>query len=432
MPMNIAELEVYTEFFLKPTHTLCLSSNHGMGKSTIVKRNLRRAIARKVGCQASEVMVIDKRGSQMEPSDVMGTQWMVGGQTYNAPPSWVPVHEDDSKWLSERLKAAGREWVPFNTAKVGIIFLDEFIRAPKMVQQALFEVLNDHSIHGLKMPDQWFVMCAINGDLDKYDGTRMDPALMDRVILIEFAPTKEEILDYLDGQAEDGLIHSIVPLYLRLFPDHLDPDDVLIEENTAEGKKGHSRRSWERLGEALQEGASKGKDLVEEVSSGKMERGFMQKVSAGYVGQGMATHFTGFVADDYGTLSPDEILNKFSNATEAKLKALAGRNAVALGGFNDSLVKELSKLPVKLPKKVSANLLRYLQAVPREVCSGFWKQWQVDKAAQASAWNVTPKRQALLYKAIASEVGYNNWLAMELKKNPNFSIDSDEPIAVGA
>lgn len=429
MGMNIQELTEFVEFDMPFTHTLCLQSNHGMGKSTIVNRNFRRAVARRFKVSVDEVMVVDKRGSQMEPTDVIGTSWMVGGQTYNAPPAWAPIHAEDQSWLKSALEKAGREWSPFTTADVGILFLDELLHADRHVLHAFFEILNEHKMNGLRFPDKWLVVCAMNGDLTRYDGTHMSPALIDRLIMIDFEPSQEEYLQYLEERVSEGEIPGSVPAFLRINKHLIDPDEATIDASAAEGKKIHGRRSWDRLGEMLTLGASNGRDLQEQTIR-TQESTKLTKWSSGYVGLAAAGAFSSFVRDEYGALGPEEIVEKFTDTTRAKLLDLFARNPVAAGGLNESVIKHLGGLKKELPENVQKNITKYLRTLPREAASAFWKGWcshSTKTRAQAEAWHTVPSTQYTIMSAVAPAQTTEAWVQKMLSVNPRFREEAECP-----
>jgi len=428
MSMSIQETLDYVKSFLLPHHTLCLAANHGVGKSSIVKKEMREVLAAKHGVPVEEFMVIDRRASQLDPSDLIGGTWNVGGQTFNAPPYWLPVAEADQQWLSDRLKQAGREWVPFNTSKYGILFLDEITRGSKIVQQALFELILDQSIHGIHIPDTWYVICAINDNGDLYDTPRQDPAFTDRLVIIKFDPTTKEYMNYLDKAVAAGTTHPAIPSYLYKYPDHIEPDDQQIEENAASSSKGNSKRSWDRLGEALMEGLHNGRDICRETVQ-DANSFFLQKLAAAHVGTAMGTSFAEYVRDEFGALSATEILDNFGKITEGKLRSLDSKNPVAFAGLNNALVAELNKRGESLSEKVQKNILSYLESVPREIVAGFWMEWgqaSTQCNAQAQEWNKTPRRMSCVVQAATPDKGYDNWLSGMLKRYPDFDIASDK------
>lgn len=430
MTMSIKETLEYAQYFLTPYHTLCLSANHGVGKSSIIKNEMRAVLAKKHGIAPEDFMVIDRRASQLDPSDLIGGTWNVGGQTFNAPPYWVPVADADQKWLSDRLTQAGREWVPFNTSKYGILFLDEVNRGTKLVQQALFELILDHSLHGIRLPDTWYVVAAINGNGDLYDTPRQDPAWTDRLVIIDFYPTTQEYLAHMENRVAMKKVHPSVLSYLYKYQDHIDPDDQLIENNAAKAEKGHSRRSWDRLGEAIMEGIRNQRDICVETQKNK-ESTLLQKVAAGHVGTSMGVSYAEYVRDEFGSLSAADILDDFTKITAQKLKGLGEKNQVAFAGLNNAIVAELKKRGKKLPQNVQENILKYLEVVPREIVTGFWVEWgRADDTCQEQAreWNSTPRRMSCLIKASTPEKGYQGWLDSMTKKYGDFDVASDTPL----
>ena len=213
--MNINELSDFMA--IVPTHhTVMLTANHGVGKSKVVATVIRDVLAKRHGVKPEDVDVIDKRASQLDPGDLTGGIFLVGGQTFNAPPYWLPVHQSSAAWLEDRLKAAGREWVPFkDNTKVSVLFLDEVNRARPETLQCIFELILDRSLHGIKIPDTCYVMAAVNGDRDTYDVQEQDPAFTDRVVMIPFEPTFDELYTHLDIAVGMELIHEVIPMYLR-------------------------------------------------------------------------------------------------------------------------------------------------------------------------------------------------------------------------
>ncbi|MFA5436854.1 MAG: hypothetical protein WC372_12520, partial [Candidatus Neomarinimicrobiota bacterium] len=63
MAMNITESSLYVKHFLTPYHTLCLSANHGVGKSAVVKNVFRKILADKHGIPVEDFAVVDRRAS---------------------------------------------------------------------------------------------------------------------------------------------------------------------------------------------------------------------------------------------------------------------------------------------------------------------------------------------------------------------------------
>jgi MoxR-like ATPase len=423
--MNINELSDFMA--IVPTHhTVMLTANHGVGKSKVVATVIRDVLAKRHGVKPEDVDVIDKRASQLDPGDLTGGIFLVGGQTFNAPPYWLPVHQSSAAWLEDRLKAAGREWVPFkDNTKVSVLFLDEVNRARPETLQCIFELILDRSLHGIKIPDTCYVMAAVNGDRDTYDVQEQDPAFTDRVVMIPFEPTFDELYTHLDIAVGMELIHEVIPMYLRSRQDKIDPSPKLIKEARDRGDKLFSRRSWYRFGECLSNYAKADNDIVANLASGKGTLKDLIAVGAGYIGTGDASAFAKYVADEFSVLTPKDILNNYTDAISTRVKKMAKTNASGLAGLQRNLVEELKKLSDKLPEKIQKNLVRFAEDIPREVRSGFWMAWHGEKRAQADGWYTSPHRRLLIVETMMPPEAYNKWVTAQQEKGVDLS--SDKP-----
>lgn len=428
MPHNIKELK---EFFkVIPTHhTAMLQANHGVGKSSVVKGPIREVIAERHNVDPSEVKVIDMRASQMDPGDLTGGIFLVGGQTYFAPPSWFPVHPDDSEWLSDRLEKAGREWQPFQTNKVGILFLDELNRARPETLQCFFELILDRSLNQIRIPDTWYVISAVNSDRDIYNVEEQDPAFTDRVTLIDFDPSFAEWYEYMEGEVNNKKIHEAIVLFTKAKDNKIDPQADLITKARDRGEKIFSRRSWYRLGEAIMSYENSGYDLIQGAveDSGDAVNDLIRLASS-YVGSAVGLDFVTFVRSEYQQLTPKIILEKFTDKVGDMVSKMAARNAVNLAGLSKAITDELnnSYKGKKLPAAVQKNITKFLQALPREARSGFWSEWRKEDKSQADAWYNTNLRKRVITESMMLEPAFKKWLASEEAKGKD--MNSDAPI----
>lgn len=409
--MNIAQLQNFFMEFLPLDHTMILVANHGVGKSEVIKYNLRKLVAEKHSVPPEEVGFIERRGAQLDPSDLIGGIFMVGGRTYNAPPSWLPVHPDSAKALSKPLKENGMEWTEFESHQYGILFLDEYNRANPLTRQALFELILDRSLHGVKIPDTWYVIGAINGDTNLYSVDEMEPAEMDRVVLIRFEPSYDELFLYQNREIAKGVLHEAVLAYCRMFGDRIDPSPEVIEVARSKGEKTYSRRSWVRLGKALKKSEERGLMLTERVNT---PTGYaaVRSAAEGYVGLAEAASFTQFVKEQYDVLTPDAILNKLDDAVKQRIVDMAESNVPALSGLSDALVGHLiQKVGDKsLSSRQEENITVFLECVPREVVAGFWMHWSRVNNSQARRWHSTVRRHNITTRSICPGHAYDQWV----------------------
>lgn len=434
--MNIAETIKYFEFYHCVNHTLTLQANHGVGKSELVRIEFKASLARKYNCSLDEILVIDKRASQLEPSDLTGGLFEVGGRTYNAPPYWLPVHEDSIKALEGPLKEAGRQWVNFVSTKYKaiILFLDELNRAQSYTKQALFELKLDRSLHGIKIPDNCYIITAENSNAELYDVSEAEPADKDREVVIQFMPSVEEWLTWANRKVAEQRIHEAVTMYISQNEDHLDPSEDEIRVAAADGGSTYSRRSWTRLGESLMHAEGMYGKSIQEIIKDPSERVLFQAAAEGHVGMAESIAFSTFVIEDYDTLNPKDILDHWDKKMAKRIEALADldnekgegkANLVKVSGLTTSIVEEL-KTRGKLTKQQEKNILAYLELVGRENVSSFWEEWcsAPETKEQAVAWYCTPKREHIITKSICNSVAYDEEVARKIAAGED--IESDE------
>lgn len=361
-----------TKMVLKNFHTaqsVMLMGNHGVGKSDCV-----RLAAAEMG-----VPCIDIRLSQCDVGDLKGMPFNVRGQTYFAPPDFYPLREDDAKELSDFTGQDVRVGAP-----AGFLFLDEINRANREVQQAAFEIILDRRLNQRRLPDGWRVVAAINDNDDLYTVNEMDPAFLDRFFVIKFRPSTDEFMEW--GKESDNL-HSAVYEFLQKYPKFIDPTIEAIKQ--AGTNKVHGRRAWAHFSRTIHNFEKKkdegGLDILGRTSK-TMDLLYM--VAQGHVGNSAATQFKQFVETDYQALNAEIILNKWDKAISKRLKDVVDANRIPeLSAYNGMII-EYIKDHVKKPltDKQSANLLNYVELIPNEVVSDFWKKFNAECREISMKW----------------------------------------------
>lgn len=337
--MNITQLIQHITFS-PVSQSVMLEANHGVGKSQVA-RGFQAVMAKNLGLPIEEVGFIDFRLSQNDVGDLKGVPFPIGGRTFFAPPAWFPMHEEDEAFLRTKLALIGITWADWGHKKHGIILLDEFNRASKEVLQVAFELVLDRRLNGLRIPDGWRVIAAVNGNSDIYQVGELDPALLDRFDFIDFRPTVDEWLDWAKTRDARGRsnVHQAVTKYIENFADRLDPTDDAIEAATAEGRKLQSRRSWDHLSACIYEYADKralgAPDLTDPANEDTLVM-----VAKGFVGSEQAVAFTDFVKNKFDIITPDTILDRWSDKVADKVKAMEAPEQIHLA---DILVKELAE-----------------------------------------------------------------------------------------
>jgi len=102
-----------------------------------------------------------------------------------------------------------------------VLFLDELNRARPEILQSVHELALNKTLAGKRLPDGSIVVSAVNAG-DEYQLTDLDPALVSRFNLYEFAPTVEDWL--LWATAHD--VDPRVTAFIQQNNQYLDSDET--------------------------------------------------------------------------------------------------------------------------------------------------------------------------------------------------------------
>ncbi|MDM8526594.1 AAA family ATPase [Anaerolineales bacterium HSG24] len=208
-----------TEFFalLKftpPEQNIMLIGRHGIGKSEIITGYYR---------QHSQRVVSFFLGQMSDPGDLIGLMHKdeETGRSVFLPPYWWP-NEDE----------------PI------VLFLDELNRARPEILQAVQDLTLNKTLAGKKLPKGSMVIAAVN-EGDEYQLTELDPALVSRFNLYEFAPTVEDWLLW----ANNNQIDTRVINFIQKNHHQLDGETAKADEawQTSGLVKTPDRRAWVKL-----------------------------------------------------------------------------------------------------------------------------------------------------------------------------------------
>jgi hypothetical protein len=226
----------------------------------------------------------------------------------------------------------------------------------------------DYRLNFHEIPMGWRVVSAINADADIYSVIQIDPALMDRFLVIWFKPTVPEWLSH----AEKISVHDCVMKYITKFTSDLDSPEKLEPM-----KRYPSRRSWVSLSDAIQYMITLGVDPMKDLD-------YLTLVATGYVGGTTAINFIEFIRKDYRVFTAEDILNKFTKEMEDAFKDML---VTEMAFYNKEIVGYIVKNKVKtLTEKQGRNLLKYYTLIPKEAASGFWGDFTKQARDVATAW----------------------------------------------
>lgn len=346
--MNISRFRAAVDDFMADgasSKSIFVSGVHGIGKSTVIK-SIAKAKAKELGLEFVSMAKVNP-DSVLAVVDPQYTE-----ATSNNTGVWLDVNKhyifydcrlsqrdyvdfvgaiDKSKGITRFIPV---DWVVvFSQTNVrGMLFFDELDQAPRMVQNAAFEIVQDRRIDKKDLSSGVSIFAAGNSGtgLSIYGAKPMSAALNDRFWKILLTPTKQEWIDWaLNEAGTDG--HKILARY---FEDHVSADYLDYPE--ARGMEQDavlpSRRSWGDFGFNLARLLAKagydstpkeadkdealtlaGIDVSEIDNRVIVPKGFdwalMTDVLSGYVGEEAAIAFKTWLQDQTPKASLFDIIN---------------------------------------------------------------------------------------------------------------------------
>lgn len=316
---------------LPASTSLLLRGNHGIGKSQIV-RQLARVVRGQLGLTAAQFPVIDRRLSQVTEGDIIGLPSTDGEVTRFNPPDWFKKACD----------------MPC------MLFLDELNRATPEVMQAAFQIVLDRELNGWRLHPETRVCSAINASA-AYNVNEVDPALLDRFWVVDINPDLADWLAWAKDPNKDeggGNIHPTVSDFLSQNEKWLDPP-----KSSEMGKKETSRRSWERLNDALVAA-----NLIEEPTAE-----LFYPMCLGYIGTEASITFVEFAKTIDNRVTGEEIINDYKKVKPKIDRLGQERMNTAIEKASDYIVKL-----DKLTEKQGNNLAAFMKDLTGELRISLW------------------------------------------------------------
>ena len=267
---------------------IMLVGKHGIGKSRIIEDYYS-------GKNAKVVTLF--LGQMSDPGDLIGLPEKneKTGKTDFMLPYWFPVD-----------------------GKPVVLFLDELNRARPEVLQTIMDLTLNRKLAGKSLPEGSRIISAVNNGAE-YQLTDLDPALVSRFNIYEFAPSVADWLKWAESKEIDERIIS----FIKENPDYLDSADV--DFSTENLERSPDRRSWERTSDIIKN--------FKELSN------IHKPIISGIIGAKATSVFFRFISE-----------NNFPSAKE-----------ILCGDFSQ-IKSRLNLLSVPLLTQVSASIFKYLEA----------------------------------------------------------------------
>jgi AAA domain (dynein-related subfamily) len=381
--MNVA-YTLRTLMGLPPRKSILLESDHGVGKSTVV----RKAAALLSQKHNKPFFLIDFRLAQCEVGDLIGMPKSMASTQVQRMVYVNGVLQVQSV-LAENVTVHDlAEWFPTDPDSCGFLFLDELFRASKDLQNAVLELALDYRYHFRELPMGWRVVSASNDNLDVYAGTAPDPALYDRFLKIKFKPTHPEWMEY----AREFGVHPSVLKYIEKFPRNLGLDRTGKIEP---GKIIESPRSWISLSDCIIHMTNNGDEVLKDPN-------YLTYLAKGYLGDTTGLDFVEYVKKDYKVYSATDILDKWNAEMAEDFKAML---VTDIAFYETELWTHIKKANKPLSRKQSKNLLDWVRLIPKESAAGFWSKFSLECQGIASKWyKETPGATDYIYGFLAKKM----------------------------
>lgn len=323
MTINTQQLNFILEN-TPPQQNIMLVGKHGIGKSRILE-DFYNARGQKV--------VTLFLGQMSDPGDLIGLPHLdeKTGKTEFMLPYWFPV---DGKPI--------------------VLFLDELNRARPEVLQTVMDLTLNRKLAGKSLPEGSRIISAVNGG-NEYQLTDLDPALVSRFNIYEFAPSVEDWLEWAKGAGLDSRVIN----YIEENPEYLDGQSDFSAENL---ERTPDRRSWERVSSIIKPSGTHS----EEIPLTPMHKFIL----SGIVGDTAAATFCRFVEEN----ELPSAKNVLGNSFDAVVPLLKKLSVVQLCRFNESIFRfaeNFGKSDADSVKNLEIYFDFLLEQVPKEAAAHF-------------------------------------------------------------
>lgn len=291
---------------------IMLVGKHGIGKSEIIRHHYTQQ-----GLPVESFFL----GQMSDPGDLIGL-----------------MHKDEKTGHSIFLPPY---WWPLGDSPI-VLFLDELNRARPEILQAIYDLALNRRLAGKALPGGSRVVAAINHG-EEYQLSDLDPALVSRFNLYEFAPTVEDWLLWANGRGLDARVTG----FIQNQPFFLDGAKTTEDlEGFSDLAKTPDRRAWVKVAEFITPLTTLGPVQV--------------KAIAGMVGTPAAMALHQYLAAT-DQLSPEQVLLQWKQY-QARVKALSLHELIQLNERMALWMHGLAQ-PVAQAPTIQKNLLAYLKAL---------------------------------------------------------------------
>jgi hypothetical protein len=258
------------------------------------------------------------------------------------------------------------DFFPRDKDSYGIYVIDEFSRGDSQLQQLLWQIQNEHRLHLIDLPENWFVVCTDNPDDELYNMVESfdDAAGLRRVLHISVSVN---VLDFLKFARDNG-IHPYVIEFIQTYP-----ADLYDVGSQKQGAVYANPASWHKFS-----------DLLWSIQSVEGEEKILDNITdleisgSGLLNYQTVQKFIDFLKDKR-IVKPSDVINNYDAVRETLKELVKENNTPKLSAISESVALYLiSSLP-NLTKKVVNNLIEFLSTVPVDTAAILFHQFDAQR-----------------------------------------------------
>jgi len=325
--MDVKGLKIALPICFEANVTMLIAGQHGLGKSQGVRQAIEDEGIGKVW---------DFRLGQMaDTGDIIGL-----------------LDIDNKKdfctfKIPERIHQV-KNYCENNPNKYGVLFFDEMNRTTKDILQAIFQIVLDHELNGLKFPKNMKAVCAINPATDDYSVFDFDDkAFCDRFCHVRFEPSVQDWLEYAREKDVDSSITGFIGEHNNMLKKDGQSFELPVEP---------SPRSWFAV------------DRIKKICN---DNAIFQELIMGMVGIEAAAMYIDYSLKYENAIKGIEILEDYAKhqSKVQKFSSIEHDRTDLLKNVCDQIKNELKEIE-KLSTKWETNLASFLCDIPRDLGKG--------------------------------------------------------------
>ena len=282
-----------------------------------------------------QLPVIDRRLSQMTEGDIIGLPCLKDGTT-----KFLPV-----------------DWIKIASQRPVLLFLDEINRASLEVQQAVFQLVLDRELNGLRLHPETRVYTAINNGMS-YQVNNMDPALLRRFWTVDLEPTVKDWLAW--AKSSDDM----EPVIISFISENSQFLQTSSEERHRNGKIFPTPASWHRFSKCIKHlkcdlNQYKGSNIPDHV----------YHLCIGFVGMESTLAFCDYIERFELQINVDDILNDWETHRERLSKL---RNETVIDIMNKMIRR--ADIGPSWSLEQSKNATNFIKSYSKEIQVSFFNK----------------------------------------------------------